>query len=206
VSAIVIAEDDPDIRSMIAAKLSDEGHQVTATGDGVAALVAVRREKPDAVVLDMQMPGMSGLEVVRLLRIDPLTAEVPVIMVTAHSEPPYVGESFLSGADDFLAKPFSPRELAMRVEQMLTNGRHTSTRPPGEAAPPPAAVEAQPKPAAPDPLPKPAGTRARIDADDGAEHAKQAAEAVTAALLASEEADASVGRRRFFSLLGRREQ
>lgn len=170
--AIVIAEDDPDIRSMIAEKLSDSGHQVTATADGLAALVAVRRERPDAVVLDMQMPGMSGLDVVRLLRVDPLTAQVPVIMVTSHIDPPHIGESFLSGADDFLAKPFSPRELAKRVEQMLVAGRRS---------PPPVPHE-QPRPPRAEP--------------------KQT-EAVTDAIIASDEVSEIVGRRRFLSLLSR---
>jgi two-component system response regulator MtrA len=135
---IVMAEDDADIRDLIHEKLSRSGHQVTATGDGAAALVAVRSQQPDVVVLDMQMPGLSGLDVLRLLRGDPLTAHVPVIMVTAHSEPAYVGESFNSGVNDFLAKPFSPRELALRVDRLLADP--TSV----ERPTPPAEVEAAP--------------------------------------------------------------
>jgi DNA-binding response OmpR family regulator len=143
---IVIAEDDPDIRSLIVQKLSSEGHEVTATGDGVAALVAVRRVRPDAVVLDMQMPGLSGLDVVRQLRTDEATAHVPVIMVTSHDQAAYVGESFLSGADDFLSKPFQPRQLAERVNELLAAGRHT-----GDPAPKPVAD--------PEPSGRPVGRR-----------------------------------------------
>ncbi|SHN75058.1 response regulator [Cryptosporangium aurantiacum] len=151
--AIVIAEDDPDIRGMITEKLARAGHTVTATEDGAAALVAVRQGVPDVVVLDMQMPGLSGLDVVRLLRVDPATAEVPVIMVTSHSQPQFIGESFNSGVNDFLAKPFSPRELTARIECLMSE-------------PPAAAVEA-----------------------------------VADALVATEEAEAKVGRRRFLRLL-----
>ncbi|WP_170323874.1 response regulator transcription factor [Cryptosporangium phraense] len=168
--AIVIAEDDPDIRAMITEKLSRAGHQVTATEDGAAALVEVRRKVPDVVVLDMQMPGLSGLDVVRLLRADRSTAEVPVIMVTSHSQPQYIGESFNSGVNDFLAKPFSPKELAARIEHLM----HTA--PVGASA-------------------------AEVPAVVDAPVASAQAEAVAAALVATEEAEAKVGRRRFFRLL-----
>ncbi|GAA3392491.1 response regulator transcription factor [Cryptosporangium minutisporangium] len=161
--AIVIAEDDPDIRGMISEKLSRAGHSVTATEDGAAALVAVRRSVPDVVVLDMQMPGLSGLDVVRLLRVDPATADVPVIMVTSHSQAQYIGESFNSGVNDFLAKPFSPRELAARIERLMVDGQE------------------------PD--------------DGGSTQVATAAEAVVDALVATEEAEEKVGRRRFFRLL-----
>jgi DNA-binding response OmpR family regulator len=189
--AIVIAEDDPDIRSLIAAKLSDSGHRVTATGDGVAALVAVRRERPDAVVLDMQMPGMSGLDVVRMLRVDPATADVPVIMVTSHDAAPYVGESFLSGADDFLAKPFSPRELTARVAQLLENGRGSATPIEGpvsrSAAARPGVVRsaADPSPAVARPASRSAVARSAADPSAAAGPEKP------------------VGRRGFFSMLSR---
>lgn len=125
---IVIAEDNSDLRELISLHLRDEGHDVTVTCDGVAALVAVRRQRPDVVVLDMQMPGLSGLDVVRMLRADATTADVPVLMVTSHDQPNYIGESFLSGVDDFLPKPFCGPDLINRVAQLLEHGRHSPSR------------------------------------------------------------------------------
>ena len=172
--AVVIAEDDPDIRMMITEKLSRAGHDVTATEDGAAAIVAVKNSVPDVVVLDMQMPGLSGLDVVRLIRADPATAAVPVIMVTSHSQPQYIGESFNSGANDFLAKPFSPRELAARIDHLLRGA-----------------------PDADEVIGAPASARPVSGAGTG--HA--VAETVAAAVVATEEAESTVGRRRFFRLL-----
>lgn len=214
--AIVIAEDDPDIRAMITEKLSRAGHEVTAAEDGAAAIVAVKRSRPDVVVLDMQMPGLSGLDVVRLIRADPATASVPVIMVTSHSQPQFIGESFNSGVDDFLAKPFSPRELAARIEHLMQGGASgrdeeligapAATGP--AAAPRAAALHAGPPPvaAAPAPALSPAHAQAAHSPvpaahASGAATLSPVAETVAAALVATEEAEAKVGRRRFFRLL-----
>ena len=186
---VVIADDDPDIRAMITQKLSQAGHEVTATEDGAAALAAVKRSRPDVVVLDMQMPGLSGLDVVRMIRADPTTATVPVIMVTSHSEPQFIGESFNSGADDFLAKPFRPRELAARIAQLMQGGPHvadeefigataggtTGSHHAGAAGPAGPMGEAAERPGA--------------------------AETVMAVLVATDEVESKVGRRRFFRLL-----
>ncbi|MFG1922321.1 response regulator transcription factor [Cryptosporangium sp. NPDC048952] len=195
--AIVIAEDDPDIRVMITEKLSRAGHQVTAAEDGAAAIVAVKNSVPDVVVLDMQMPGLSGLDVVRLIRADPTTAKVPVIMVTSHSQPQYIGESFNSGVDDFLAKPFSPRELAARIDHLLQG----STVPDDDqliGAPAPGSVPAP----APMPVPVPgAPVPERAAAAERTAAPAPVAETVAAALVATDEAEATVGRRRFFRLL-----
>ncbi|WP_063725749.1 response regulator transcription factor [Cryptosporangium arvum] len=197
--AVVIAEDDPDIRAMITEKLSRAGHQVTAAEDGAAAIVAVKRSVPDVVVLDMQMPGLSGLDVVRLIRADPSTAKVPVIMVTSHSQPQYIGESFNSGADDFLAKPFSPRELAARIDSLMNGSPGVdddqligAPAPGSVATPVPMAVPVPGAPPAERAVPAPPSERS-VPAP--------VAETVAAALVATEEAEAKVGRRRFFRLL-----
>ena len=130
---VVVAEDDPDIRELITTELECTGHHVTATGDGAAAILAIRQQLPDAVVLDLQMPGLSGLDVCRLMRVDPSTARIPVAIVTAHSQPQYVGESYNSGADKFLGKPFTLEELTETVDALIAAGQRTTPTGPGSA-------------------------------------------------------------------------
>lgn len=118
-STILLAEDDPDIRRLIADKLQATGFAVLEAGDGLAALAAARRAVPDLVLLDMRMPLLNGLDVCRELRTDPHTADIPIIMVTAHSQSPDIEQAYAAGATDYLVKPFSPRELVRRVEAAL---------------------------------------------------------------------------------------
>ncbi|WP_367322609.1 response regulator transcription factor [Streptomyces sp. HUAS ZL42] len=120
---VLIADDDADIRDLVAFKLTQSGHQVTAVEDGMAALRAVREELPDLALLDIRMPGMSGLDVCRELRSEPETATLPVIMITARSQEGDVEVGFAAGADDYIIKPFSPRELSSRVQAVLTRVR-----------------------------------------------------------------------------------
>jgi two-component system, OmpR family, response regulator MtrA len=120
---IVVADDDADIRDLISFKLQQDGHEVIAVGDGAAAVETCRREVPDLAVLDVTMPGMGGLDVVRALRLDPSLAEVPVILLTAHTRKSDIERGLTAGADDYLAKPFSPRELASRVAALLQRTR-----------------------------------------------------------------------------------
>ena len=116
---IVVADDDTDIRELVALKLSAMGHEVSAVGDGQAALDACRARRPDLVLLDVMMPGVSGLEAVRAIRADPDLRDLPVILLTARALESDVSSGFDSGADDYVTKPFSPRELASRVEALL---------------------------------------------------------------------------------------
>jgi DNA-binding response OmpR family regulator len=117
---VLVADDDADIRDLVAFKLTQSGHQVTAVEDGMAALRALREGPPDLVLLDIRMPGMSGLDVCRELRAAQETAALPVILITARSQEGDVELGFSAGADDYIVKPFSPRELSSRVNAVLS--------------------------------------------------------------------------------------
>lgn len=117
---IVVADDDVDIRELVEFKLSTQGHDVVAVADGQAAVEACQAQRPDLAVLDVMMPGMSGLDAVRVIRADATLADLPVILLTARAQETDVEIGFDSGADDYITKPFSPRELASRVEALLT--------------------------------------------------------------------------------------
>ncbi len=117
---IVVADDDVDIRELVEFKLSTLGHDIVAVADGAAAIEACQAQRPDLAVLDVMMPGMSGLEAVRVIRNDPALADLPVILLTARAQETDVETGFESGADDYITKPFSPRELATRVQNLLT--------------------------------------------------------------------------------------
>ena len=116
---ILVADDDVDIRELVEFKLTSLGHDVVAVGDGAAAVDACREQRPDLAVLDVMMPGMSGLDAVRLIRAQPHLATLPVILLTARAQESDVETGFDSGADDYITKPFSPRELAHRVATLL---------------------------------------------------------------------------------------
>ena len=117
---VLIADDDADIRDLVAFRLTQNGHRVTAVEDGMAALRAVREQPVELALLDIRMPGMSGLDVCRELRAKPETASLPVIMITARSQEGDVEVGFAAGADDYIIKPFSPRELSSRVIAVLS--------------------------------------------------------------------------------------
>jgi DNA-binding response OmpR family regulator len=122
-TAILVADDDPDIRDLVAFKLEQAGFDVTAVDNGLAALDAARALPPDLVVLDVMMPGMSGIDVCRELRADGATASLPIILLTARAQEGDVEVGFGAGADDYVVKPFSPRELVSRVEAVLARMR-----------------------------------------------------------------------------------
>jgi two-component system, OmpR family, response regulator MtrA len=120
---IVVADDDADIRDLVVFKLQHSGHDIVAVGDGAAAVAACQLEIPDLVILDVMMPGMSGLEACRAMRADPALAGVPVILLTARAQEADIENGFSVGADDYVVKPFSPRELASRVDAVLERSR-----------------------------------------------------------------------------------
>ena len=122
-TSVLIADDDADIRELLAFKLEQASLEVVSVGDGVAALEAVRAHRPRLVVLDVSMPGMSGLDVCRMLRADPDTSEILIIMLTARVQEQDVEGGFMAGADDYVTKPFSPRELVSRVQALLGRTR-----------------------------------------------------------------------------------
>jgi two-component system response regulator MtrA len=119
VARILVADDDVDIRELVEFKLSTMGHDIVAVGDGAAAVEACRAQKPDLAVLDVMMPGVSGLDAIREIRADASLSDLPVILLTARAQESDVETGFDSGADDYITKPFSPRELASRVEALL---------------------------------------------------------------------------------------
>lgn len=118
-ATVLVADDDPDIRDLVAFKLEQSGVEVVTVGDGFAAVEACRRATPDLVLLDVMMPGMSGLDVCRVMRGDPSLAQIPVILLTARAQESDVSQGFEAGADDYVVKPFSPRELGSRVQAVL---------------------------------------------------------------------------------------
>jgi DNA-binding response OmpR family regulator len=119
-TTVLVADDDIDIRDLVVFKLKQAGYTVVAVGDGPAALGAARTAAPDLALLDVMMPGMSGVDVCRELRADPATARMPVILLTARVMEADVETGFAAGADDYVVKPFSPRELVSRVQAVLT--------------------------------------------------------------------------------------
>jgi two-component system, OmpR family, response regulator MtrA len=123
VARIVVADDDIDIRELVEFKLSTLGHDVVAVSDGAAAVDACQARRPDLAVLDVMMPGVSGLDAIRAIRADPALADLPVILLTARAQENDVETGFDSGADDYITKPFSPRELASRVQALLSRSR-----------------------------------------------------------------------------------
>jgi DNA-binding response OmpR family regulator len=115
----LVADDDRDIRDLVAVKLQNAGFEVITVGDGAEALAAARKHQPDLAILDVMMQGLSGLEVVRQLREDPDTQSIPAILLTAKSQEFDVKAGLSLGAADYVIKPFSPRELLQRVNAVL---------------------------------------------------------------------------------------
>lgn len=116
---VLVADDDEDIRELVTFKLSQAGYEVEAVPDGVAAWQAIEGSPPRLALLDIMMPGLSGLDVLRKVREDERTRSVPVILLTARSRDSDVDAGFESGATDYVIKPFSPRELVHRVGSVL---------------------------------------------------------------------------------------
>ncbi len=122
-TAVLVVDDDADIRDLVAFKLAQAGYEVDRAADGAGALAAVARRRPDLAILDVTMPGMSGIDLCRSLRADPETASVLVLLLTARAQERDVEAGFAAGADDYVVKPFSPRELVSRVEALLARAR-----------------------------------------------------------------------------------
>jgi two-component system, OmpR family, alkaline phosphatase synthesis response regulator PhoP len=116
---ILIVEDDPDIAELIAHTLQKAGHRTEHVTSGTSAVSRAREAEPDAIVLDLMLPGMDGLMVCQALRGDRATAAIPILMVTARSDESDRVAGLELGADDYVTKPFSPRELAARVAALL---------------------------------------------------------------------------------------
>jgi DNA-binding response OmpR family regulator len=126
---ILVAEDDRDIADLIAHYLRKQGWEPHVVSAGDVAISYARRQPIDLVILDLMLPGLSGLEVCRLLRGDKTTEALPIIMVTARAEETDRIVGLDIGADDYLAKPFSPNELVARVRALLRRSKRPETPP-----------------------------------------------------------------------------
>jgi len=122
-SRVLIVEDEPDIRDLLAFHLEREGYQVSRCKSGAEALRAIAAAAPDLVLLDLMLPEMDGLEVCRRLRGDPRTVSLPVVMLTARGEEIDRVLGLELGADDYIVKPFSPKEVVARVRAVLRRSR-----------------------------------------------------------------------------------
>ena len=120
---VVVADDDDDIRDLVELKLTQSGYTVRACANGVEALEEIRRQPPNLAVLDVMMPGLSGIDVLREVRADEALKGVRVVLLTARSRDTDVDMGFSTGADDYLIKPFSPRELVHRVSALVARSQ-----------------------------------------------------------------------------------
>ncbi|MCL6629238.1 MAG: response regulator transcription factor, partial [Armatimonadetes bacterium] len=116
---ILLVEDEASLAETISYNLREEGYKVHVVSDGLSALDSIRTEKFDLILLDIMLPGMDGLDITRILRQDMLTAHIPIIMLTARVEETDRLIGLELGADDYITKPFSPRELVARVRAVL---------------------------------------------------------------------------------------
>ncbi|WP_243312256.1 response regulator [Fundidesulfovibrio agrisoli] len=117
--SVLLVEDDEDILQLLEYNFQNAGFAVTTSRDGLDALTRIRRQRPDLVLLDIMLPGADGFEVCRSIKRDPKTAQVPVIMLTARGEEVDRIVGLELGADDYVVKPFSPRELILRARAVL---------------------------------------------------------------------------------------
>jgi len=123
---ILVVDDEDDLLELVRYNLAKEGYEVVCVGSGEEALKVARKDPPDLIVLDLMLPAVDGLEVCRRLKGDARTREVPIVMLTAKSEESDMIAGLDRGADDYIAKPFSPRVLTARIKALLR--RHDAQR------------------------------------------------------------------------------
>jgi DNA-binding response OmpR family regulator len=116
---VLVADDEEDIRALVAFRLKRAGYEVITASDGEEALLLATTRLPDLAVLDMMMPKATGLEVTRSMRDQEATKHIPVILLTARAQEADVARGFEAGADDYVKKPFSPQDLQTRVQALL---------------------------------------------------------------------------------------
>ena len=114
---ILVAEDEPIMLKTISLRLKKDGHEVLTTDNGREALALINEQSPDLIITDIMMPYASGLEIVGMVKQQ--EKKIPVIVLSAMGQENVVLEAFNLGADDFIAKPFSPNELSMRVKRLM---------------------------------------------------------------------------------------
>jgi PleD family two-component response regulator len=143
VSYLLYADDNEDMRSMVRTFLEASGHEVAVAADGVQALDAIDKREPDLLILDLDMPHMTGFEVCRAVKGNPFTERIPVLLLTGQGAIESKIEGFEAGADDYLAKPFDPRELRARVTALLRLVRREADRNPTSGLPGGRAIESE---------------------------------------------------------------
>lgn len=116
---VLVIDDEPDILELVRYNLSKHGYEVTCVLSGEEALATLKSTQADIVVLDLMLPGLDGLEVCKVLKQNPLTTDIPIVMLTARAEDADVVTGLELGADDYLTKPFSPRVLLARIKAVL---------------------------------------------------------------------------------------
>ncbi len=124
---VLLVEDETDVVDLLRYHLRKAGFKVLIANSGSEGLEAVRQNRPDVVVLDIMMPGMTGLEVCRAMKADAALAKIPVLMLTAKSDVKDRVKGLETGAEDYVAKPFSPKEVVLRVQALLKRLRSGST-------------------------------------------------------------------------------
>ena len=124
---MLVIEDSASVRRLIEVCLRVLGVEVSSASDGVEGLDAIRENQPDAIVLDIGLPGLDGWEVLRRIRNDHETASIKVLVLTAHAQPEMADRAAKGGADSFMTKPFRPLDLRVQVEKLLaTSAKATS--------------------------------------------------------------------------------
>lgn len=116
---ILVVDDEPHIRRVLSTVLGDRGFDIRMAGDGLEGLAELDARDYDLVILDLMMPGASGLEILSHIRADPARCETPVIILTAKGQDTDRDAALAGGANDFLTKPFSPKKLIARIEEIL---------------------------------------------------------------------------------------
>ncbi len=116
---VLVADDEEDILALVTTILERSGHEVIPVRDGAEALAAVRERRPDLAVLDVAMPELDGLEVLRRLRADAETSGLPVVLLSAQAQEADVKRGYATGASAYVKKPFTPRDLAARIDELL---------------------------------------------------------------------------------------
>ncbi len=130
---VLIVDDEKDLVDLVRYNLEKEGFQCLLASDGLTALRLAQEQRPDLLVLDLMLPGLDGLEICRQLRRDPMTASLPIIMLTAKAAEVDRVVGLEVGADDYIVKPFSPRELVARVKAVLRRMQASSALPTRQA-------------------------------------------------------------------------
>ena len=123
---VLVVEDEADVADLLRYNLTNAGYNVLISAEGDKGLAIAREKRPDIIVLDLMLPGLTGHEVCRALKGDPNTVSIPIVMLTAKGEPHERVKGLELGADDYVTKPFSPRELVLRVQALLRRLRANS--------------------------------------------------------------------------------